>query len=129
AGRTCFETTGFLAMLANVGEKDPAKWIFSIGYRSNDLVSFLSILFDEHHVAPGRRAEMAGVVVGISGPTESVVWHFIPFFARDFAGFATDANGWVGEESDFDMILYIGMFPLVRALNSFADHRLSPSVP
>ena len=30
AGRTRFEATGFLAMLANIGEKNPAEWIVSI---------------------------------------------------------------------------------------------------
>ena len=30
AGGTCFKTTGFLAMLANIREKNPAKRIFSI---------------------------------------------------------------------------------------------------
>ena len=71
---------------------------------------------------------MAGVVVGISGPGEAVVGHVVPFFARDFAGFAADANARIGEESDFDMILHVGVPALIRALNAFADHRLSTLV-
>ena len=31
AGRAGFEATGFFAMFANVGEKNPAEWIFSVG--------------------------------------------------------------------------------------------------
>ena len=89
---------------------------------TDNLISFLSILLEEHDVAPGRRSEMAGVVVGISRPREAVVRHMIPLFARDFASFAPDANAWVGEEANLDVILHKGMPALVRALNSFADH-------
>jgi hypothetical protein len=96
-----------------------------------DLASFLPILFEEHHVPPGRCAEMAGVIVRISRPRETVVRHLIPFFARDLASFAANANARIGKKSDFDMILHVGMLSLVRALGSFADHRLSifPSKP
>ena len=73
-------------------------------------------------MAPGRCAEVAGVVVRISRPYESVIRHVVPFFARDFASFAADANTRVGEEADLDAILHVGMIPLIRALNSFADH-------
>ena len=74
---------------------------------------------------------MAGVVVRISRPSEAVIRHLVPFFARDFASLAADANSRIGEEADFDVILHVGMFPLIRAMNSFADHRLSifPSKP
>src|SRR5204862_3145255 len=39
--------------------------------------------------------------------------------------FAANANSRVGEKPDFDAILYVGMLPLIRALDSFADHRRS----
>jgi hypothetical protein len=68
---------------------------------------------------------MAGVVVRISRPREAVIRHLVPFFARDFAGFAADANSRVGEKSHFDVILHVRMLPLVRALDSFSDHRVS----
>src|SRR3954468_14895488 len=68
---------------------------------------------------------MAGVVVGISRPDKAVVGHLVPFFARDFASFAADANTRVGEEADLDAILDVGMLPLIRALEAFADHRES----
>src|SRR6185436_14058788 len=42
-------------------------------HRSRDLISFLSILFEKHDVTPGRRAEVAGVVVRISRPREAVI--------------------------------------------------------
>ena len=123
-------------MFANIGEKNPAKRIFRLrrGYggqvrlrigqthRSGDLISFLSILLEEQDMSPGRCAEVAGVVVGISRPCEAVVRHLVPFLARDFASLAADANTRVGEEADFDVILHVGMVPLIRALNSFADH-------
>ena len=78
---------------------------------------------------PGRGAEMAGVVVGISGPGEAVVGNFVPFLARDFASFAADANRRIGKKSDFDMIVDVGMSPLIRALDSFADHSVVPCWP
>ena len=65
---------------------------------------------------------MAGVVVRISRPGEAVIRHVVPFFARDFASFATDANSRVGKEPNLDMILDVRMSPLVRALQTFADH-------
>src|ERR1700686_4146118 len=68
---------------------------------------------------------MAGVVVGISRPGEAVIGHLVPFLTRDLASFASDANAWIGKEPNFDTILHVGMLPLVRALDSFADHRLS----
>ncbi len=65
---------------------------------------------------------MTGVVVGISTPDKAVIRHLIPFFARDFAGFAADANGRISEEANFDVILHVRMTALIRALNSVADH-------
>ena len=74
---------------------------------------------------PGRRAEVARVIVRISRPREPVVRDLVPFFARDLASFTADTNARIGKEADFNMILYIGMSSLVRALDSFADHRES----
>ena len=71
---------------------------------------------------PGRRAEMAGIVVGISRPSKAVVRHLVPFFARDFTSLAADANARVSEEADLDVVMDVGMLPLVRALDSFANH-------
>jgi hypothetical protein len=65
---------------------------------------------------------MTGVIVGISRPGESVIGNVVPFFARDFASFATDANGRVGEKSHLDVIAQVGVLPLIRTLNAFADH-------
>src|SRR5947209_8239281 len=122
-------------MFANVGQENPTERILRLliadcrlligreAHWSGDLISFLPILFEEHDVSPGRRAKVAGVVVGISRPRESIIGHLVPFFARDFASFASDTNARVGEETNFNTILDIGMFPLIRALNSFADHR------
>jgi hypothetical protein len=95
--------------------------------RADNLISFLSILLEEHNVTPGRCAEVAGVVVGISRPREPIVRHVVPFFARDLASFAANAHGRVGEETDFDVIVHIGMSALIRALESFADHSDFPS--
>jgi len=108
-------------------------WGMRIGeaHRTGNLISFLSVLLEEQDVPPGGRAEMAGVVVGISRPGEAVVRNLVPFFTRDFASLAADANARVGEESHFDAIVHVGMLSLVRALEAFADHRLSifPSRP
>ena len=89
---------------------------------SRDLISFLSILFQEHDVPPSRCAEVASVVVRISGPGETVIRDLVPFLACDFASLAADANARVGEEAHLDVILHVGMFPLIGAFNSFADH-------
>jgi hypothetical protein len=74
---------------------------------------------------------MAGVIVRISRPREPVVRHLIPFFTRDFASFAANANGRVGKEANLDVIVHVRVLPLICALESFADHRLSifPSKP
>jgi hypothetical protein len=95
------------------------------------LISFRAVLFQKHDMSPGRRAERAGVIVRISRPREAVIRHLIPFFARDLASFAADANSRIGQEPHFYVILHEGMSSLVRALQSFADHRLSifPSMP
>ena len=53
---------------------------------------------------------MAGVVVGISRPSEAVIRHVVPFLARDFASLAADANGRVGKKSYFDVIAHVGVF-------------------
>ena len=123
-------------MFADIGQKYPTKRIFRLrrGYggqvrlrirqthRSRNLISFLSILFEKHDVPPGRRAEVAGVVVRISGPGETVIRDLVPFLASDFTCFATDTNARVGEEAHLDVILHVGMFSLIGAFNSFADH-------
>src|SRR5712675_2296447 len=99
--------------------------------RADDLISFLSILLEEHDMTPCRCTEMAGVVVRISRPNEAVIRHLVPFFARDFASLTADANRGIGEESYFDIIAHVGVLTLIRALETFADHRLSifPSKP
>src|SRR5204863_10082754 len=70
AGWARFEAAGLFAMLADVGEKDPAEWILAIATAermgADDLISFLTIFFDKHHVPPGGSAEVAGVVVRIT---------------------------------------------------------------
>src|SRR5438105_15751688 len=103
-------------MFADIGQKYPTKRIFRLrrGYggqvrlrigqthRSRDLISFLSILFEKHDMSPGRRAEVAGVVVRISRPREAVIRDLVPFFARDLASLAADANTRVGKKTDLD---------------------------
>ena len=123
-------------MFTNIRQEHPAKRIFRLrrGYGGQvrlrigqthwprDLVSFLSILLEKHDVTPGRRAEVAGVVVRISRPREAVIRDLVPFLASDFTCFATDANARVSEEAHLDVILHVGMFSLIGAFNSFADH-------
>src|SRR5689334_23467061 len=90
--------------------------------RANNLASFLSILLDKHDVTPRRCAKLAGVVVGISRPYESVFWHMIPFLARHLASFAPDANGWIGKETDLNIVTHIRVATLIGAMCAFADH-------
>src|SRR6266496_6786459 len=92
--------------------------------RADNLISLLSILLKKHHVPPGRRAKVASVIVRISGPNIAVIRHLIPFFARDFASFAADANGRVSEEADLYFFLYKIVMALVGAFCAFADHGL-----
>src|SRR5712672_739713 len=107
-------------MLANIRQKNPAKRVFSVATTqemgADDLTSFLPVLFQKHDVPPGRRAEMAGIVVRISRPREAVIGHMVPFFARDFASLTADANRGIGEESHFDVIAHVGVLTLIRAL-------------
>ena len=67
---------------------------------------------------------MAGVVVGIARPNETVIGHLIPFFARDFARFATDAHSWIGEETNLNIVADVSMAALIRAVSAFADHTI-----
>jgi hypothetical protein len=55
---------------------------------------------------------------------EAVIRHLVPFFASDFASFAADAYGRIGEEANFGFFLHIIVPALVRALCSFAGHRI-----
>ena len=75
-------------------------------------------------MAPRRCAKVASIVVGISRPRETVIRHVIPFFARDFASFAANANGRVSEEADLYFFLYKIVMALVGAFCAFADHGL-----
>ena len=90
--------------------------------RTDNLISFLLVLFDKHHVAPGGRAEVAGVVLRIPRPDETVVRHLVPFFARDLARLAADAHRWISEETDLHIFLHEIVAALVRALCSFTNH-------
>jgi hypothetical protein len=90
--------------------------------RADDLASLLPILFNEHHMPPRGCAEVTGVVVGIARPNESILRHMIPFFACDFASFATDAHSRIGEEPNLDAIVHVRVPPLIRAFCAFADH-------
>src|SRR5437667_11526648 len=90
--------------------------------RPDNLVSFLPVLFQKHHVAPRGGTKVTGVVVGIPRPGESVVGYMIPLFACDFACFAPDANTRIGKESNLNVIFHEGVPALLGALNSFADH-------
>ena len=73
-------------------------------------------------MAPGRRPEMSGIVIGITRPDVTVIRHVIPLFARDLARFAANANSRVGEKSNLDTVLYERVSPLIRAENAFANH-------
>ena len=90
--------------------------------RTNNLSAFLPILFDKHHVSPRRSTEVAGVVVRVSRPNEAVIRHLVPFLARDLAGFAADANGWIGEEANLDVVAHVRVPALIRAVCAFANH-------
>jgi len=65
---------------------------------------------------------MAGVIVGIARPDEAIVWHLVPFFARDFAGFATDAHRWISEKTNLNVVAHVRVPALIRAVCAFADH-------
>ena len=46
----------------------------------------------------------------------------VPFLARDFARFATDAHSWIGKEANLDMIAHERVPALVRAVCALTDH-------
>src|SRR5437016_1959442 len=71
---------------------------------------------------PRRCTEASGVVIRISRPNETIVRDLVPFFARDFASLATDANGRVSKETDLDIFLHVIMPALIGALCAFTDH-------
>ena len=65
---------------------------------------------------------MAGVVVGIARPNEAVIGHLVPFFARDFAGFATDAYSRISEETNLNVVAHVRVPALIRTVCAFANH-------
>ena len=93
--------------------------------RTDNLASFLSILFDKHHVTPRGCTEMTGVIVRIPRPNEAVIRHMVPFFARDFAGFATDAHTRISKKANFDLVAHVRMPALIRAVRAFANHKVA----
>ena len=46
----------------------------------------------------------------------------VPFFAGDFAGFASNAHSRIGEEPNFGVVSDVRMTALIRAVCAFADH-------
>ena len=68
---------------------------------------------------------MTGVVVGIARPNETVIGYVVPFFACDFARFATDAHSWIGEEPYLNVIPHVGVAALICAVCAFADHEVA----
>jgi len=90
--------------------------------RADNLAPFLPVLLDKHDVTPRGRAEMAGVVVGIARPNKAVIGHVVPFLARHFACLATDAHGWIGKETNLNVVAHVRMPALVRTVCAFANH-------
>ena len=68
---------------------------------------------------------MAGVVVGIARPNEAIIGHLVPFFARDFAGFATDAYSRISEETNLNVVAHVRVPALIRTVCAFADHEVA----
>ena len=50
----------------------------------------------------------------------------VPFFARDFAGLATDAHGRIGEKPDLYIIPHVRVPALIGTVCALADHASSP---
>src|SRR5205814_8570743 len=105
AGRTHVETRGMRAVLADVGRHEPAQRITILVVSARRLA-----LFDECNVSPRVRAERRRVVVRLPGPDQSVFRDHVPFFARDLAGLAADADRRVGEEA-YARLLFIAVGP------------------
>src|SRR5262249_34932540 len=99
--------------------------------RTDNLASFLSVLFEEQNVSPGGCTKVAGIVIRISSPRETIVRHMVPFLASNLTRFAPDASGGWVEETVLDFFLQVIVPPLICVVSSFADHRLSffPSKP
>jgi hypothetical protein len=82
-------------MFADVGKKNPAEGIVGVG----ELGTGRLRLLEKQNVTPGGVTEMFRVVVGEAGPHHAVCGNLVPFLAGDFAGFAADTDGGVGEKS------------------------------
>jgi hypothetical protein len=93
-GRASFKAPGVLAMLADIGSKRPAVKIDGIAAEAR-----LGRAFYKFDVTPCRVTNRAGVVVRVARPVKSIVSDAVPFFAGDLAGFASDAESRVGQES------------------------------
>src|SRR5207244_7507309 len=86
AGGTRLETAGVLAVLADIRRELPRRMLRRIAATTG-----ARLMLDKLHMTPRRSAEREHVVVRKPGPEEAVVRNVVPFFARDFAGFAADA--------------------------------------
>jgi hypothetical protein len=87
SGWTSFEAGSVHAVFADVAHHQP-------GHASSRTVG--DWLFDEGHVAPRLSAEIDCVVIAIAGELERVHLEFVPLFAGNFAGLATNAKSGVG---------------------------------
>src|SRR5436190_1026479 len=112
-------------MLTDVGQENPPERILVQRHRTGDLISFRAVLFEKHHMSPCGCSEVTCIIVGISRPSESIIRHFVPFFARYLASFASDADCWISEEANLYVFPHVIVPALIRALNSLADHRSS----
>ena len=91
ARRTSFETSGVDAVFADIAHHQPGH---------APCRTFGNWLFDERHMAPGFGTEIDCIVIAIAGELERVHLEFVPLFTGNFAGFAADAKGGVGQKTD-----------------------------
>jgi hypothetical protein len=78
-----------LTMLADIGEEQPAEWIFGAsGLRSSG-----RRLLEKKDVAPGGGSEGIRVVVRLAREIEAISRDMVPLFASNLACFASDTNG------------------------------------
>jgi hypothetical protein len=110
-------------VLANVRKKKPPEWILTIiSHFAGNLRAALLRLFQKQHMPPRGCTQGMSVVIRVTAPTYLIRRHVVPFLASHLAGFAADANRWVSEKTNRHFVLHVSVPPLVRTMNTFADH-------
>ena len=94
-GRTGFQARRRRAMLADIAHHQP---VALEGRHCGRTLAIPGDVLDKMKMPPGRRREVAGIVVAGAAQPQIIGRQRVPFLAGDFAGLAADAQCRIGKE-------------------------------